>query len=90
MTKINNFDVLKEMANRDNGNKVNPKLAMFPASNVSSVRSGKKGWGKVIIAVDNETINNFILSQGRSIICLFAYDPVEFKKIRAELEAQDE
>ena len=77
---VNNFDVLKTMADR------NGKIKSFPVSNVTYAASGKVH-GNLHIMVDNETATKIMLGDP-IIFSLIVADVDEFEKTRADLEAE--
>ena len=81
MTKIDNFLVLSKMCDR---NDKSIKLYSGETNFIGST-TGKDGWGKVIVAVDNETILDDI-ANNRATISLLIYDSDVFKKIKKEME----
>lgn len=76
--KINNFDVLKTMAER------NMKIKSFPASNVTNISAGKE-YGRVTILIDNETAGKLMASDP-IVFSLIVADPVQFDEVKKELE----
>ncbi len=78
--KVNNFDVLKTMAERE------LKIKSFPLSNVTNARIGKEH-GSITIMVDNQTVFDFIAGNPM-IFALIVADASEFEKIKAELSAR--
>lgn len=77
---VNNFDVLKTMAER------NLKIKSFPLSNVTNARIGKEH-GSVTIMVDNQTVSDFI-AERPMVFALIVADADEFENIKAELSAR--
>lgn len=77
---INNFDVLKTMAER------NLKIKSFPLSNVTNARIGKEH-GTITIMVDNQTVSNFMAGLPM-VFALITADADEFENIKAELSAR--
>jgi hypothetical protein len=80
---VNNFDVLKKMS-EDN----NPSFKMYPHdSNFMGAHMGKKGWGYVKIAVDNDTILKMAI-HNKTIFNLLAYDSDSFKETKEKMEEE--
>ncbi len=80
--KVNNFDVLKVMGDR------NMKLKGFGPNNIKSVNTGKKGWATLSMLIDNETALDLMLDK-RPIFMLLIADKDQFVQIKAELEAAE-
>jgi hypothetical protein len=78
--KINNFDVLKEMGNRN--------LDIRLSNNFLRSQANPKG-GTVTMAVDRQTIID--MATGKSfIICLLFADTEQFSAVKAEMESQQQ
>ena len=77
---VNNFDVLKTMAER------NLKIKSFPLSNVTNARIGKEH-GNITIMVDNQTVSDFIAGNPM-IFALIVADASEFENVKADLEGE--
>lgn len=77
---VNNFDVLKTMAERE------MKIKSFPLSNVTNARIGKEH-GSVTIMVDNQTVSDF-MAGNPMVFALIVADASEFDKVKAELNAR--
>lgn len=77
---VNNFDVLKTMAERE------MKIKSFPLSNVTNARIGKEH-GSVTIMVDNQTVSDFMAAKPM-VFALIVADASEFDKVKAELSAR--
>ena len=78
--KVNNFDVLKTMAERE------LKIKSFPLSNVTNARIGKEH-GSITIMVDNQTVSDFMIGNPM-VFALIIADASEFEKTKAELSAR--
>ena len=74
---VNNFDVLKTMAERE------MKIKSFPLSNVTNARIGKEH-GNITIMVDNQTVSDFMAAKPM-VFALIVADADEFESIKAEL-----
>lgn len=74
---VNNFDVLKTMAERE------MKIKSFPLSNVTNARIGKEH-GSLTIMVDNQTVSDFMAAKPM-VFALIVADANEFESIKAEL-----
>lgn len=87
MKKIDNFDVLSKMCDKD----LNIKLFSLDDNLVSS-STGKNGWGKITIAVDNVTIEelNRDMTIGKNTIAgkLLIFSIEDFEKTKKEMEAE--
>lgn len=82
MGKINHFDVLKRMGELDNKN-----FKLFSGeTNLIEMQTGKDGWGRITMAVDNATITDSINSN--KFIGLFIYNIDDFYKIKNEMESE--
>lgn len=77
--KVNNFDVLKLMGER------NMNLKGFGPNNIKSINTGKKGWATLSILVDNQTALDLMLDN-QPVFMLLIADKDQFKQVRAELE----
>jgi hypothetical protein len=76
------FEVLKEMSARKMG-----ELKSFPLENVTNISTGKDGWGRVTIAIDNETAGR--LMRGDPLIfALIVADGEAFRKVKEDLEVE--
>ena len=83
MSKVNNFDVLKELSKR------NKKIkAFFFNDNLKRVNAGKNGWGDVTVAVDTQTATEIMVESTGMVGMVLVYDINEFRELAAELEAQ--
>ena len=82
MIKINNFDVLKTMAER------NDNIKSFPVGNVTYAATGKS-YGYLYIMVDNETATKIMVGDP-IIFSLIVADADEFYKTKAELEGAND
>lgn len=51
---LSDYQIMHEMAETDKG------VYVFPISNVKKCKVGKKEWGEVTIAVDNEILQELI------------------------------
>ncbi len=76
---INNFDVIKRMCEQD------LDIKSFTGGNVTHIRTGKDGWGRLEIAIDNATASS-LMSEQRLNVMLLAFDVNEFKALKAEME----
>lgn len=76
--KIDNFDVLKVMADR------NLNVKAFPSSNITYINVGKE-FGRVTMKIDKDTAYKLI--NGKPIVfCLIVADADEFDEVKDELE----
>ena len=67
MSDINAFDVLKRMCLDDERT-----FKMFPGdTNFIEARQGNEGWGKVVMAVDNGTLQELSLDDQTVCVLLF-------------------
>ena len=71
----NNFDVLKRMSND------NMDIKIAPAENFKRAQTGKKSWGELTIAVDNETLTNLGMTENYTF-CLLIYNVKDFAKAK--------
>lgn len=78
---VNNFDVLKTMAERE------LKIKSFPLSNVTNARIGKEH-GSITIMVDNQTVSNFMAGTPM-VFALIVADADEFADVKSELDRKD-
>ena len=88
-SKVNGFDVLKIMAER------NQDIKSFDAGNITQVSCGKNGWGRLTIAIDNATaqriLNDTLSGKAETVkIILLAYDVTEYQKLSTELSAESD
>lgn len=80
MNKVNSFDVLKKMC-LDN----EQTFKMFPGdTNFIEAKTGKDGWGKVVMAVDNGTIEELFLN-GKKVCALMFYDMDKYKETEQKI-----
>lgn len=82
--KVNNFDVLKEMCNRNS-----QSFHLYTGDNVQQVLTGSKGWGSVKIAISFEDACKIALNE-KVAVCLLIWNTGEFNKIRAEMEGKND
>jgi hypothetical protein len=71
----NSFDVLKKMSAD------NMDIKIAPAENFKRAQTGKKGWGELTIAVDNETLMNLNMTKNYTL-CLLVYNVKEFATVQ--------
>lgn len=77
--KINSFDVLKIMSER------NMKIKLFPIfDNLKNANAGKGGWGSITVAVDTETATKLMVGEKMIAVILIA-DFDQFQAVKAEL-----
>ena len=77
--KVDPFDVLKEMTNK------NMDIKAFPlSSNLTQVQTGKDGWGRVTIAVDNQTCAQIVVG-GSLVMTLLIADGKQFEEVKKRL-----
>lgn len=86
MSAINNFDVLKEMGERE------LDIKSFPLGNIQEVNVIKKGtMGVVKILIDPETANilmaDFLLGTSTVLGIFLIANMKQFNELKAELEA---
>lgn len=77
--KVNNFAVLHEMCER------NKDIKSFPTDNITNIRTGKDGWGRVEIAVDNATASGLMVGR-HIVVMMLVYDIDQFNELKAEME----
>lgn len=78
--KVNNFDVLKEMGNRD-GN-----ISMAPLSNIIRVRKVKAGTQITIGVAGNDVVGR--IARGELYGGFIMADKAEFDQVKKEMEEQ--
>ena len=83
--KVSAFDVFNKMCDADPDGKA-LKAFMSP-NNFKGANTGKSGWGTVKMAVDNQTIIDFGISDKHIKLVLFAYDCDEFARVKQLLES---
>lgn len=77
--KINSFDVLKIMSER------NLKIKLFPIfDNLKNANAGKDGWGSITVAVDTETATKLMIGE-KMIAVIIVADFDEFTAIKTEI-----
>lgn len=85
--KANSFDILKTMSARNV-----PSFKLFPLANVTDLRIGKDGWGRVTFALDNATIqsllNDTMNKDAVQNIVVLTWSIAEYNRIRDELEQE--
>lgn len=85
--KANSFDILKTMSARNV-----PSFKLFPSSNITDLRMGKDGWGKVTFALDNATVqkllNDTMGTKETVKACVLVWDVEDYERIRTELEQE--
>lgn len=81
MNKVNNFDVLKAL-----GEKGCKSLKGFFGNNITQISAGKKGWGRVTVAIDNETAHKIMTTNPQIVFMLLVVDSEDFDRAKAELE----
>ena len=80
MSEINAFDVLKRMSLDDE-----KTFKMFPGdTNFIEAKSGKDGWGKVVMAVDNGTIGELLLD-GQNVCVLMFYNMDKYRETEQKI-----
>jgi hypothetical protein len=80
MSEINAFDVLKRMS-LDNER----TLKMFPGdTNFLEAKQGNKGWGKVIMAVDNGTLQELSFDDQTVCVLLF-YNMDKYRETKQKI-----
>lgn len=77
---VDNFDVLKKMADENSQG-----IKAYTGGNFMEAKTGKDGWGFVKMAVDNKTIAEMAAGKNLAVI-LMIYDRDEFSKVKAEME----
>jgi hypothetical protein len=81
MSKVNNFDVLKIMGDR------NLKIKSAGLDNITSAKKWKNGLGKVEIVVDEETIIDLVTG---SLVGMFVVaDKEQFKQVNQDIRDVD-
>lgn len=83
MTKINSFDVLKEVTKR------NLSIKLFRADCIKTVDVGTKGWGWIKIAIDSVTAQEILrrmMADEPLMVNLLVTNPEDFKIVKHELE----
>lgn len=87
MKKINSFDVLKTLAEQNV-----PSFKLFPSGNVTDLRVGKDGWGKVTFALDNATVqkllNDTMGTKQTIAAVVLVWDVADFEHVKSELETR--
>lgn len=81
MSKVNNFDVLKSL-----GKKGCKSFKGFFGDNITQVSAGKNGWGRVTVAIDNETAHKIMTGNPEIVFMLVVADQADFNEAKAELE----
>ena len=77
--EVDPFDVLKEMTNK------NMDIKAFPlSSNLIHVQTGKDGWSRVTIAVDNNTCAQIVVG-GSLVMTLLIADGKQFEEVKKRL-----
>jgi hypothetical protein len=80
MDKVDAFDVLKRMCADDE-----KTFKMFPGdTNFIEAKSGKDGWGKVIMAIDNGTIEELFLD-GQNVCVLLFYNMDKYRETEQKI-----
>ena len=80
MTKVNSFDVLKEMSAR------NMSIQLAPLDNITEARKVKAGT-KVTIGIGGDVVGSIL--NNKFVGGLILADRKEFEAVRKELEARD-
>lgn len=78
---VNNFDVLKTL-----GEKGCKSFKGFFGDNITQVSAGKNGWGRVTVAIDNETASKIMTGNPEIVFMLVVADQADFDEAKAELE----
>ncbi len=81
MRKINSFDVLKAL-----GEKGCKSFKGFFGDNITQVSTGKDGWGRVTVAIDNETASKIMVGKPDIVFMLVVADRADFDNTKAALE----
>jgi hypothetical protein len=83
--EVNAFDVLKRMS-LDNER----TLKLFPGdTNFIESKSGKDGWGKVVMAVDNGTIGELFLDD-QTVCVLIFYNMNKYRETEQKILKETE
>ena len=81
MSKIGNFDVLKAL-----GEQGCKSFKGFFSDNITQVSTGKDGWGRVTVAIDNETASKVMVGNPDIVFMLVVADRADFDNAKAALE----
>ncbi len=81
MKKVNSFDILKAMSDNDE-----KTFKLFPGdTNFIEAKTGKNGWGKVVIAVDNKTIEDLFLLDRQTVCALIFYNMDKYQEFEQKI-----
>lgn len=80
MAKVNNFDVLKKMADE------NLDIRLAPSSDITNMKKVKAGT-QITIGFAGDVITPIFL--GQLVGCLLLYDKKQFDELKAKMEAED-
>lgn len=81
----NPFDVLNEMVAR------NLDIRLANSDNLTNVRTGKNGFGRVEMAIDNDTAQIILnkSTSGKKLMIFFLYvDEKQYSEIKSELDRE--
>lgn len=80
---ISSFDILRAMSEG------NMDIRAFPFDNIKSVNRGKRGWGQVVIAIDDRTAEQLLntMMNNKCLVGMFVVaDSKQFESVQKELQ----